>query len=573
MAITAPVKQRHFVPEGYQITTWESLQPFYDQLIQADPDTLADLKALLKKASELEAVVSEDMAWRYINMTRHTQDKEAVERYQYFIKDILPHLSIYEDKLNKKIANHPHFESLEDQPYLTYKRSLKRDIELFREENIPLKSEEQSISQEYSSLMGEMSIEHEGKEITLQQAGKFLESRDRSLRKEVWEKIINRRMQDVEKLDDILNKLLNLRHEIAENAGFESFTDYKFAAMKRFDYTAEDTQAFHKAVEEVVTPIYKQMMNERKTRLGLDQLRPWDIAVDIYGDSPLEPFEKGDELIQKSTNILSQLKPELGEMLHLMKEKGYLDVDSRIGKAPGGYNYPLMETGVPFIFMNAAGTQNDVITLLHESGHAIHSFVTQDIELNDLKNTPSEVAELASMSMELLAMDYYHHIYQDKSELNRAKKDQLRRAVTIFPWIATIDAFQQWLYDTPDHSREDRYQAWMDLYERFHGDVISWQGYEAVKATLWQKQLHIFEVPFYYIEYAIAQLGALAVWQNYKQEPKKGLESYLNALKMGYTRPIPQIYQEAGIRFDFSADYMREQIEFCLKEYETLQVD
>jgi len=572
MAIQEPIKQRNFVPADFKVTDWEGLKQYFDILLQEQPESLEELEAYLRKVSELEAVIAEDMAWRYIHMTRDTQSETYTEHYQFFIREILPHLSIYQHQLNQKIASNPYFDQLPDYPYQTFKRSLKRDIELFREENVKLKSEEQSITQEYSVIMGEMTIEHKGKTITLQQAGKYLEKQDRALRKEVWEKVAQRRLQDVDRLDEVLDKLLKIRHQIAVNAGYESYTQYKFASMKRFDYSPEDTLNFHHAVETVVKPIFQAFMDERKARLGYDELKPWDTAVDIYGTSPLEPFEDGQELVNKSQNILKRIKPELGEMLQIMKNKGYLDVDSRLGKAPGGYNYPLMETGVPFIFMNAAGTQNDVITLLHESGHAIHSFVTQGIPLNDLKSTPSEVAELASMSMELISLDYYDEFYQDEQELTRAKKDQLRRSITIFPWIATVDAFQQWMYDHHDHSREERRNKWVELYHRFHGESIDWSEYEHVRANLWQRQLHIYEVPFYYIEYAIAQLGALAVWHNYKKSADAGLQQYLDALKLGYTRTIPEVYDTAGIKFDFSADYMRKQVEFCLQEYHKLEL-
>ncbi len=573
MSIQQPTSKRVFLPEDFNVSDWEGLKIFFDMLMDEEPQRLDELEAFLQKVNELEAVISEDMAWRYINMTRDTQNEAYTEKYQYFIKEILPHLSVFQDKLNRKIAENEYFEELPDQPYETYKRALKREIDMFREVNVPLKTEEQSTTQKYSSIMGDMTIEHEGQTITLQQAGKFLERTDRELRETVWKKVRERRLRDKDDIDEVLDKLISLRHQIAKNTGYESYTQYKFASMKRFDYSPEDTLNFHQSVEEVVKPIYESFLKERKEKLGYDRLKPWDTAVDIYGTSPLEPFSNSEELVEKSKNILSNLKPELGEMLQTMKDKGYLDVESRLGKAPGGYNYPLMETGIPFIFMNAAGTQNDVITLLHESGHAIHSFVTQDITLNDLKNTPSEVAELASMSMELMALDYYNEFYQNPQELKRAQKDQLKRAITIFPWIATVDAFQQWMYDHYDHSHKEREDKWVELYYRFHGEEgIDWTGFEDTLANLWQKQLHIFEVPFYYIEYAIAQLGALAVWKNYKFSAKEGLEKYLNALKLGYTQTIPKVYDAAGIRFDFSAEYMRKQVEFCLEEYNKLEL-
>ena len=564
---------RTFVPADYIVDTWEGLKTYYDFLLDQQPETLEELEAFLHKRNELNDVVAEDYAWRYIRKTRNTQNEELAEHFLYFVKEILPHLSVYEDKLNRKIASHPFFSQLPEDPYKTFVRQLQRNIELFREENVPLVAKSQTVSQKHGSLIGAMSIEHEGETLTLQQANKLLESRDRELRQEVWQKISGRRKQDREALQEVFDQLLELRNQIAVNAGYPSYTRFKFDEMGRFDYQPEDVEAFHDAVEKAVRPMYEQFMQIRKEKLGLEELRPWDLQVDIFGKQPLKPFEEASELLEKSIEVLSKLRPEMGQMLRLMDKLEYLDLDSRVGKAPGGYNYPLMETGIPFIFMNAAGTQADVTTMLHESGHAIHSFVTRDIPLSDLQQTPSEVAELASMTMELLCLDYYNEFYPDPNLRIRAKKEQLMRCITILPWIATVDAFQQWVYDHPGNSREERNAKWSELYYRFHGHQVNWEGFEAELAHLWLKQGHIFDVPFYYIEYAIAQLGAIGIWRNYRREPAKALEQYIDALQLGYTRPIPEIYQAAGIRFDFSADYILECMQFCLEEYQALEVE
>ncbi len=562
--------KRTFIPYDFEIKSWEDLKPHYDFLIAQEPDSVESLEAFLRQINELDSVVAEDFAWRHIKMTCDTQDESLRQSYQVFVQEIMPHLSVYEDKLNRKIVANPHFARLDPQKYRTYTRQLEREINLFRKENVELKAKDQSVSQEYGAISGKMTIEHEGQEITLQQAGKFMESRDRALRQEIWEKTAKRRLDDAESIQNIFDQLVKLRHQMAQNAGYDSFTSFKFDQMGRFDYKLSDTYAFHEAVEKVVKPVYEQMMEERREKLGLEVLRPWDQSVDIFGDEPLKPFDEANELLTKAISVLSGLKPELGEMIGLMNHMGYLDLDSRVGKAPGGYNYPLMEVGVPFIFMNAAGSQTDVITMLHESGHAVHSFLTRDISLNALKRTPSEVAELAAMSMELLSLDGYAEFYGDEEELARAKKNQLQRCIVVFPWIATVDAFQQWIYDNPNHTAAERNAAWSDLYRRFHGDVVDWTGYVEMMDTMWLKQGHIFDVPFYYIEYAIAQLGALAVWKNYKENPQQGLQQYLDALALGYTHTIREIYQTAGIRFDFSADYVKQSVDFCLAAYQEL---
>jgi oligoendopeptidase F len=292
--------------------------------------------------------------------------------------------------------------------------------------------------------------------------------------------------------------------------------------------------------------------------------------VDISGKPALKPFNGGAELIDKSIQCFSNINPYLGERLEIMKDNGLFDVESRKGKAPGGYNYPLSETGAPFIFMNSANTFRDLTTMVHEGGHAVHTFLTADLELNDFKHCPSEVAELASMSMELISMDNWEVYFDNEEDLKRAKRDQLFDVLKTLPWVAVVDQFQHWIYTNPDHTDEQRRQAWIEIYEPFGAGFADWSEHPDAEANLWQKQLHIFEVPFYYIEYGMAQLGAIAVWKNYKENPEKGLQQYLDALKLGYTKTIKEIYETAGIKFDFSAHYVKELAEFVKGEMEKL---
>lgn len=564
--------RRSFIPKDFSIEDWDGLKPYLDLLLQEPPRSLEELHEYLFKLSELNSIVQEDAAWRYIKMTCNNQNKDAVDAYQYFVKEISPHLSIFQNKINQQLFSNPNFDDLEADKFLTYTRSIKNEIELFNKANIPLQTEARSVSQQYGAISGSMTITQQGETLTMQQASKLLESNDRALRKEVWEKMANRRQEDQEKLAGVFDQLVKLRDQIAKNTGFESYSSYKFKDLGRFDYTEADTKSFHKSVELVIKPLYVQLMQERKERLGVEKLRPWDLAVDIFGDQPLQPFADPSELVEGTIKALTRLHPEMGEMIQLMKDMGYLDLESRVGKSPGGYNYPLMEVGIPFIFMNAAGTHGDVVTMFHESGHAVHAFYTRDLALNAFKSMPSEVAELASMTMELLVLDAYDEFYPDEKSRIRAQKGQLLRCMIIFPWIATVDAFQQWVYDHPQHTKKERADKWVALYKRFHGDIVDWSGYEDYLEIMWLKQMHIFEVPFYYIEYAIAQLGALAIWRNFKENPSKGLKAYIEALKMGYTATIPNIYEQAGIKFDFSEAYIRECVEFCMYEYSSLKI-
>jgi oligoendopeptidase F len=339
-----------------------------------------------------------------------------------------------------------------------------------------------------------------------------------------------------------------------------------FQALGRFDYSPQDCLDFHDAIQQEVVPVLAEQAKERQDALGLTSLQPWDTEVDTSGKAALKPFNNGEELIEKSIKCFHKLDPFLGSRLEVMKANGLFDVDSRKGKAPGGYNYPLAETGAPFIFMNSANSFRDLTTMVHEGGHAIHTFLTADLKLNDFKHCPSEVAELASMSMELISMDHWDEFFTDKEELKRAKKYQLRDILKTLPWVAVVDAFQHWIYTHPEHTTEERTNAWKEIFTRFGGNFVDWSNHQEALENLWQKQLHIFEVPFYYIEYGIAQLGAIAVWKNYKENPKQGLEKYLAALKLGYTKNMIEVYQTAGIEFNFSAPYIKELIAFVKDE-------
>ena len=563
-------KKRNFLPEDFTVRDWDGLKPYYHELENREINSADDLRQWFQDRSELESAVSEDLGWRYIRMTIDTTDREARERFNFFVSQIQPNVEPESNKLNEKAAESPFLEELKEEGYPVMVRTMRTEIEIFREANIPLNTELQTLSQEFGEISGAMTVEIDGKELTLQQAADFLQSTDRAKREEAFRKITDRRLEDNFKLDLLYDKLVNLRHRVALNADFENYRDYMFKAMGRFDYTPKDCEDFHDSVQAEVVPLLNQVARERKEKLGLDKLRPWDKAVDVEGREQLRPFKDSTELTEKTIRVFHRLDPFLGQCLRIMREMNHLDLDSRKGKAPGGYNYPLSEIGVPFIFMNATSTLRDMITILHEGGHAVHSFLTRDLELNAFKHTPSEVAELASMSMELLSMDYWDEYFENEEELTRAKKDHLEQIISTLPWVATIDKFQHWVYTNPQHDQEERKQAWLRIFESFSDEITDWSGFEKAKAYLWQKQLHLYEVPFYYIEYGIAQLGAIAVWKNYKENPEKGLQAYLNALKIGYTRPIPEVYEAADIRFDFSRSYIQELMQFVKGELEKL---
>jgi oligoendopeptidase F len=404
----------------------------------------------------------------------------------------------------------------------------------------------------------------------MQQASKFLESSDRSLREEVYRKMQERRLKDKEQLDELYGKLISLRNKVALNAGFANFRDYRFEDLGRFDYTKEDCFRFHDAVREYVLPLVDRIHENKKKELGVDTLRPWDLEAEPAGSEPLRPFKDGKELIDKTIGCFDQLNPFFGDCLRTMQKMGRFDLESRKGKAPGGYNCPLAETGAPFIFMNSSGQMSDLTTMVHEGGHAIHSFLAHPLKLSAFKDYPMEIAEVASMTMELFSMDHWELFFDNKNDLARAREHQLERVITIFPWIATIDKFQHWIYENPHHTIEERKSMWMQILEEFSPKVIDWSGLEGYRAYSWQRQLHLFEVPFYYIEYGIAQLGALGLWKQYNDNKEKALSNYMEALSLGGMRTLPELYDAAHLQFNFSKEYIKQLMEFVRVEMEKI---
>ncbi len=551
-------KPRTFLSKDFTLTDWAALQPYFEQLKERTVNTKEDLQHWLNDLSELDAVISEDASWRQIRMTLDTTNTTYEDAFTYFVTEIEPRMKPYMFELNQKLIGSSFSKDLDTAQYFPYLRSVGNSIKLYREANIPIQSELSVLAQQYGVISSKMTIEYNGKEYTLQQAAKFLQNPDRELRETIFRKIAVRRLEDRNKLNELFDQLLERRQKVAVNAGFENYRDYKFSELGRFDYTPEDCFRFHEAIREHIVPLHRLLQEHRKNRLGLGQLRPWDADAEPAGIQPLHPFKDGEELSNKAVEVFNRLRPFFGECLTRMQEMKRLDLDSRVGKAPGGYNCPLAETGVPFIFMNAAGTSGDVITMMHEGGHAVHSFLSHNLSLSAFKEYPMEIAELASMSMELFTMEHWNVFYADAGELQRAKLDELERVISVLPWIATIDKFQHWIYTHVGHTVAEREQIWLEILAEFGTGVVDWTGFEEYRASFWQKQLHLFEVPFYYIEYGIAQLGAIAMWRQYRNNPQTALDNYMSALSLGYTKTLKELYQTAGISFDFSPAYVAE---------------
>jgi len=564
--IEIPTKpKRKFVSEDLVIDSWEKIESLFEDLVNREINNTSDLEKWMLNRSELAAVLEEDMAWRYIKMNIDTTDKELGDRFHFWIKEISPKMAPYSHKLNLKLVESSFLNDLDSEKYRIYLRSVKKSIEIYREDNIPLFTEMETKQQEYGTISAKMSIEVDGKKLTMQKASQLLKDPNREKREEVYHKISERRLEDRDKLDILYDELISLRQKIAQNSGFKNYRDYMFSALGRFDYTATDCYSFHDAIQQEIVPIVTSFEKERKEKLGLENYKIWDTGVDVDGKPPLKPFDGGDILTDKSIECFEKLRPYFGECLSTMKEMKYLDLESKDGKAPGGFMYPLYEIGVPFIYMNAVGSQRDVVTMVHEGGHAVHSFLSRDLEMTEFKSTPSEVAELASMSMELLSMEHWDVFYDNEEELKRAKQEQLEKALEGLPWIAAIDKFQHWIYTT-EHTAEQRREQWVKISSELGNKVIDWNGQEDSLANQWQRQLHLYEVPFYYIEYGMAQLGAIAMWREFILKGEEALDNYMEALKLGYTKSIGEIYETAGIKFDFSAAYVKELADFIKKE-------
>ncbi|HNF38037.1 MAG TPA: M3 family oligoendopeptidase [Chitinophagaceae bacterium] len=568
MTYSADIKKlpRHYLPVDFEIKDWEGLLPFFQELEEREIDSVTTLEQWLKDASELEAAISEEVCWRQIKMTCDTENKELEASFTFFMMEIQPKMQPFSDRLNKKLLDCKFTSELDTQKYFTYLRNVKKNIDLFEEKNIPLIAELNVLQQQFGVIAGKMTVAVNGQEYTLQQATRFLEDPDRNLREEVYHKINKRRLADKDALNELFSTLLAKRNEVAINAGFHSYTEFRFLELGRFDYTQDDCFQFHEAVKLHVMPLVNELYEARRKKLGIDTLRPWDIDAEPLGTKPLHPFNDGNELTDKAIACFDKLMPFFGDCLRKMKAMGHLDLDSRKGKAPGGYNCPLAESGAPFIFMNAAGQLDDVTTMVHEGGHAIHSFLAHPLELNGFKEYPMEIAEVASMSMELFSMDYWNVFFKTSEELHRAKEQQLERVITIFPWIATIDKFQHWVYKNPQHSLEERAKAWVEISDEFTSPVLNYDGLDEYRSYGWQRQLHLYEVPFYYIEYGIAQLGAIGMWQQFKKDKEAALNNYIQALSLGATTTLPNLFKAAGLEFNFSPEYISKLMQFVKSE-------
>ena len=573
------------VPPDLDATSWADVEPLFETLRDRAVETAEGFDRWLLDRSELEAACSEAGARLYIDMTCHTEDEAATRAYLDFVERVQPEMRVAMFELDRRQRDLAVAFGRTGGRYAVLHRDTRADVELYRPENVPILTELSSLSQRYQSIVGAMTVEFDGAERTMPQMAPYQESADREQREAAWRATAERRLRDAEAIDGLMDTMVAKRHTLALNAGLDGYVGYAFRSMHRFDYTPEDCGRFHDAVEAEVMPFLAWLDERRRRDLGLGTLRPWDLAVDRKGRGPLRPFRGGTELVSKSRAVFRALDAELAELFETLGEGAndrgiagdeLLDLDSRPGKAPGGYQYMLDRARRPFIFMNAAGVHRAVETMGPEAGHAFHSLLCAGEPLLHYRHSPIEFAEVASMSMELLTMPYWGvegGFYEDEAELVRAQRRQLEGSLSLFPWIATIDAFQHWMYDHPEHTRSERTGAWNALMDRFGyaGHRVAWDEDTApARDARWQAQPHLFDHPLYYIEYGIAQLGALQLWARSREHGEAAaLESYKRALRLGGSAPLPELFRAADIEFDFSPEVfagLRAKVEAALDE-------
>jgi len=563
-------KPRSFVPPAIDLGDWSQIAPLFDQLERraTEAKSTAAFEKWLLDWSELSAALDEEASRRNIAMTCHTDNAEAERAYLHFVEHVEPQLKPRQFAMEQLYVAHPQRINLPKARYEVFDRDVANHVLLFRPENVALETEEAKLGQQYQKLIGSQTVNFRGEEKTLVQMGRFFEEPDRALRQEAWQLVAQRRLQDVNKCEEIMDEMITLRHQLARNAGFNNYLEFSFRQKGRFDYTPADCVKFHDAIESEIMPAVREIQSERRQKLNLERLRPWDLAVDPQNRAPLKPFANVGEMVSRTQKIFNHLDAELAANFQEMQDKRLLDLDNRKGKAPGGYQSTLAEARVPFIFMNAVGVQRDVETILHEAGHAFHAQATRGEDLYPYRSAPIEFCEVASMAMELLGNEFIEEFYAP-AEAARARKTHLEGIIGFFPWMAVVDGFQHWIYTHPGHTRAERKAAYLRLMDRFGGDV-DFSGFEEVRAHSWHRQLHIFLYPFYYVEYGIAQLGALQVWANSKANKVKALNDYKNSLTLGGSRPLPELFIAAGCKLEFSAQTIRPLIQLASGETQKL---
>ena len=552
--------------------SWGQIEPYFQDLLDR-PLNSTNVSRWLADWTRLADLLEETYARLSVATTVDTTDDEAEQSYKRFLDEIYPPAQSMEQKLKEKLLD----SGLKPEGFEIPLRNMRAQADLFREANLLLLSKEIKLTMEYDKISGAQTVTWDGQEITIQQMQPILQETDQARRENAWRLAAERQLADREALDKLWQKLLELRLKIAANADKADYRAYKWQQLMRFDYSPQDCKRFHQAIETVVVPAAERIYEKRRQRLGVDTLRPWDLDVDPLGRDPLRPFTSVEKLESTVENIFQRVDPQLGYYFGIMRKEGLLDLDNRKGKAPGGYCTEFNVVRRPFIFMNAVGLHDDVQTLLHEGGHAFHVFETRHLPYNQQLQVGMEFAEVASMGMELLASPYLKEpqggFYQ-QNEAARARIEHLEGAILFWPYMAVVDAFQHWVYENPTQASDPAEcdAQWAQLWRRFMRGV-DWSGLEQEMATGWQRKLHIFQVPFYYVEYGLAQLGAMQVWRNALDDQAAAVAAYRKALALGGTVPLPQLFEAAGAKFAFDEHTLGAAVELAESTIEKLETE
>ncbi|MBR9663863.1 M3 family oligoendopeptidase [Bacillus cereus] len=530
-----------------------------------------DLENWLKEQSKVIWDIEEQLRSHYIAFQCNTDDEEIKDTFEHDQQFVKPLLKRYQNLLDNKYLESPFRMELDSNVYGLLDTKIKNAQKLFCEENIELEIKEDKLITEYFEITGGLSGIWDGEEKTITELQSYLQDSNRDTRKKA-KTIISEQFLSVEKeLQNILNQLIEIRHQKAKNIQLENYRDYMFKKYERFDYSAKDCYELAESIRKYVVPLKDKILLEKKDKLQVDTLRPWDVSAVTPDQKVLKPIANQNDLIEKSTHIFNKLDVEFSALLNRMYKHNCLDLTSRKGKAAGGFCEYLPASQLSYIFMNLNYTQDDIVTFIHEMGHSIHNELIKPLKLRQYIEIPAETAELASMTMELFSLNYWDTFYTDKKDLKQAKINFFKDVISYLPIMLIVDQFQHWLYENPSHTSEERNEKYLQLQKHYQSSVIHIDGYENWIATSWLPVLHIFEVPFYYIEYAIAQLGALQMYKQYKEDPKQALENYKKALSLGSSQSIKEVYDAAGIRFDFSGETIKELMLFVEKELELLE--
>lgn len=552
---TLAAPEWHFVPASLDAGDLRLLEPLFAELAQRPLPTAAALERWLRDESELMARIGAEVARRYVAMTCDTVDAQKQQAYLGYEQDVMPRVKVLADQLDQRFLAAEGLAQLPADTYGVLIRRRRTQRAIFRPENTELQKQEAELQTRQQAILGGITVEFEGKTHTLQQMAPWFEHLDRSVRERAWRASLAARQQVWPALEDIFDQLLALRQQMAKNAGFTSYAPFRFLELGRFDYTAETCFELHRGVETCVAPAVFEIDRARVHRLGIDSLRPWDLEVDLDGRQPWRPFATEEQLIGICRTLFTRVDPRFADEFDALVQRQLLDLMSRKGKAPGGYQYQLEDVRLPFIFANGVGLHHDVQTLLHEGGHAFHSLLCRHHDLLGFRDYPIEFAETASMSMELLGLEHLDAVYPE-TEAKAAHRKHLEGVLRILTWIASIDAFQHWVYGNPGHTRADRRAAWVAIRGRF-APQVDWSGIEDALAMQWIAQTHLFNHAFYYVEYAIAQIAALQVWRNYRQDRAAAVAAYREALALGGSKPLPELFATAKVQFDLSPAMLR----------------